>query len=164
MFRAKKPCAKQYRPRPVSPIGGMGAIVGMHLAAEDNRPIIEADATDLATAYWLSLQIMVSGESREEDWSVVVCSLNVGLILCERGIGAEYEPKFVAALEGAFRARLRAERTDSWRFDGDALAAIREALAIHDEQIKITTKEEMRAALLEVRLRVAEGNVYQQAA
>lgn len=164
MARDKKKRRKAYVPRPISKVGGLFAIGGMHVAAEDRRPLTDDDALDLGLAYRMSLEAMVSGESSEEHWSMVTCSLNVGLILCERGIGAEFERQFITALDGAFRAKLRAERTGSWRFDGDALNDIRSALEVHDEQIKITTKEEMRQALLEVRRRVKEGHTYREAA
>ncbi len=164
MARDKKKRHKAYRPRPMSNVGGLFVIGSAHLAAQDRRPLPEDDAVDLGIAYRLSLEAMVHGDSSEEHWSVVTCSLNVGLVLCERGIGDEFEQQFVTALDGAFRAKLRAGRTGSWRFDGDALAAIRTALDVHDEQIRITTKEEMRQALLEVRRRVEQGLTYMEAA
>jgi len=164
MTKQKKQRKKAYRPKAVNPMAAFQALDSIHVAAEDHRPLHEDDATDLALAYRLSLETMVKGKSTEEDWSVVVCSLNIGLILCERGIGAEYEPLFVRALDGAFRSRIRAGRTGTWRFDGDALVAIREAIDVHDEQVKITTKEEIRTALLEVHHRIKAGNVYREAA
>lgn len=164
MSRHKKPRSKTYKRRPISTVGGLFAIGGVHIRAEERRPIRDDQVTDLSLAYRLALEAMTRGDSNEQDWSTVVCSLNIGLILCERGIGAEFEQKFIAALDGAFRARLRAGRTSAWRFDGEALLAIREAFAIHDEQIKVTAKEEMRLALLEVHRRIDEGHVYQAAA
>jgi len=94
----------------------------------------------------------------------VVCSLNVALALSERGIGAEYQPYMIKALDGAFRAKVRAAGGKAWRYDGEAISAIREALEIHDEQIKLATREQLRNALREVHRRTADGNVYEAAA
>jgi hypothetical protein len=161
MPRSRKPRKKISRPAQPAIVHWYLAQTKQCLRREDHRPLIEEDATDLAIAYRLSMDAMVRGQSSEQDWSVVVCSLNIGLILCERGIGAEYESMFVAALDGAFRARLRAQRTGAWRFDGDALVAIQQALSVHDEQVKLATKEEMRLTLIEVHRRIEEGHTYQ---
>ena len=155
---------KKYQPRRVVPFGGLFVIADKHVAAEDSRPIIADDQTDLSLAYRLAFEQMTKGESNEQSWCIVVCSLNVALILAERGIGHEYEPYLIKALDGAFTAKLRAQRHGVWRFDGEAISAIRQAFEVHDEQIKIATKHEMRDALLEVRRRIDEGNTYQEAA
>ncbi|TCS37456.1 hypothetical protein EDC30_104260 [Paucimonas lemoignei] len=152
-----------FRPLPVSTVFEM-CIARAAFDALGSRPLEDENAGDLSTAYWLSLENMVRGASTEEDWSMVTFALNIGLILCEFGIGTEYEQHFITALDGAFRCKLRADRTAAWRFDGEALGLIRLALEVHDEQIKLATKDELRTALLEVRRRVEEGNVYHAAA
>jgi hypothetical protein len=155
---------KQYKPRAICAIGGLALVSVMHARTEDQQPLHADDLTDLNLAYRLSFDQMVRGASNEEAWTVVVCSLNVALILTERGFGKEYLPYINRALEGAYRARLRAEKHKVWRFDGDAINAIREALEVHDEQVKFATKDDMRQALEEVHRRIIDGNVYQKAA
>lgn len=158
-----KPKAKRnkaYKPRPVRVCGGLMAIANQHAAAEDRQLLRDEHTTDLSAAYWLALDAMVRGNSREEDWSMITCALNIGMVLCERDIGREYEPLFITALDGAFRAKLRADQSRVWRYDGEALRAIREALTVHDEQVKVVTKEEIRNAMNEVHRRIDEGNVY----
>jgi hypothetical protein len=164
MTRLKTKRSKQHRPRPIAPFGGLGLIADMHAHAADQRPITGADQTDLGVAYWLAFDAMTRGRSSEENWSIVTVSLNVALILTERGIGQEFEPYLVKALDGAFRAKVRADRIGAWRYDGEAISAIREAFEIHDEQIKLATKDDMRGALLEVYRRISDGNIYQEAA
>ncbi len=163
MSRIKKPRNKARTPRRAESCGGLIVFGNAYAAAEDAQPMNGECQTDLGIAYHQALDAMAKGASSEQDWCVVVCALNVGLMLCERGIGDEYEQDFIAALDGAFRAKLRAVRTGVWRFDGDAMQAIRHAFAVHDEQIKITTKLEMRDALVEVRRRIDVGNVYREA-
>ncbi len=155
---------KRYRPRMTSPVAGLGTLLTASARIEDAHPISDDQVTDLAAAYWLALDAMVRGTSGEEEWSVVTCALNIALVLAEQGIGVEYERDFVAALDGAFRAKIRADEKGSWRFDGDALQAIRAALALHDQQIVAATKAQLRAAMTEVRRRIDDGCVYQAVA
>ncbi len=155
---------KQHRPRLADPSGGLVAIAIKWGAAEDRRPILDVEQTKLGISYWLAFERMIMGQSSEEDWSVIACSINIALMLSEQGIGNEYEPYLIKALDGIFIAKLRAEKHGVWRFDGEAIGAIREAFEIHDEQIKIATKEEMRNALSEVHKRIKNNHVYQQAA
>ncbi len=135
----------------------MAAIV----RTEDQQPLAGGQVTDLAAAYWLALDAMARGTSGEEEWSVVTCALNVALVLAEQGVGTEYEPDFIAALDGAFSAKVRAQHKGIWRFDGDALLAIRAALGLHDQQIAVASKAQLRAALIEVHVRIERGVVYE---
>jgi hypothetical protein len=152
---------KRYIPRNVHPAGGIGVINCMR---EDTKPIDAHAMTDLGIAYWAAFHQMVHGKSREEDWSVIVVALNIALILSERGIGPEWEAHIVKALDGAFVSYQRAQNLHAWRFDGPALSNVREALEIHDEQVAVATKEDLRLALIEVNNRIAAGNVYRIAA
>lgn len=142
-------------------MAGIETLLTASARIEDTRPISDDQVTDLAAAYWLALDAMVRDTSGEEEWSVVTCALNIALVLAEHGIGLKFERDFVAALDGAFRAKVRAEEKGSWRFDGDALQAIRTALALHDQQIVAATKAQLRAAMTEVRRRIDDGCVYE---
>lgn len=142
----------------------MGPIGRAMQARIDREPMTEDQARDLGIAYHVALECMLRGTGDEESWSTVTCSLNIALVLAERGIGAEYEPTLVRALDGAFRAKLRAQRTARWAYDGDAINDIREAFALHDEQMKVALVGEVRAALREVHRRIDAGNVYREAA
>lgn len=165
MARRDKPKrSKAYRPRPVSQVGGLFAIGGQHVAAEDRRPMSNDQITDLEVAYRLAFHDMINGRATEENWCVCVCSLNIALVLAERGLGEEYIPALNTALEDAFRAKIRAGRTGKWGFDGDAIQAIKDAFAVHEEQIKLAMKQEIRDALHEVYRRADEGNVFREAA
>lgn len=153
-----------YRPRENSFNGGIRAIARIHGAREIALPLDPHAMTDLGIAYWAAFHQMLHGSAREEDWAMVTCSLNVAMVLCEQGFGAEYEPYLVKALDGAFRSKVRADGLKVWRYDGEGINAIREALEVHDEQVKLATKGELRAAMQEVLHRIETGNVYQQAA
>lgn len=125
------------------------------------QPLQDDQATDIYVGYWMAFNQMVAGESDEGKWCTVACSLNIALVLAERGVGQEYEPHIVKGLDGAFRAKLRAARLGAWRYDGEAITAIRDALEVHDEQIKLVSKQEMRDALKEVHRRIEAGHAYE---
>ncbi len=139
----------------------MAAMVKAMLRAEDSQPLTDVQLTDLAAAYWLALDAMVRGDSGEEEWSVVTCALNIALVLAEQRVGAEHEPQFIAALDGAFRAKVRAAHKGAWRFDGEALQAIRSALHLHDQQVAAVTRAQLRSAMTEVHRRIQSGLVYE---
>ncbi|MGB6054630.1 MAG: hypothetical protein WBG17_05260 [Burkholderiaceae bacterium] len=152
---------KQHRPRRIDPAGGLSVFLRMQDRAENARPIGNDARTDLQLAYWISFHAMTQGASSEEHWSVVAVSLNVALILTEHGFGREYEPYVIKALDAAFRAHQRGQRTGAWRYDGEGINAVRDALELHDEQLALATKDQVRAALAEVNRRVDAGDVYQ---
>jgi hypothetical protein len=160
MSRPRAHRVKTYKQRAALPFGGLAILADHVYAADERRALSDDDRTDLNIAYWLSMSAMLTGESSEQHWCTVVCSLNISLILAERGLGADYVPYIGKALDGAFRAKLRAKKTGIWRFDGEAITDIRTALEVHDEQVKVATKFQMRQSLLEVRRRIDEERVY----
>ncbi len=155
---------KKYTPKPVHAFGGLTRIAMAHARGQEAAPLQPSQLTDLGVAYWLSMENLTKGAANEESWSCVVCALNIGLVMAERGIGAEYELDLVAALDGAFRAKVRSARTGSFRLDGDAIQAINHALKIHDAQMEVASRAQVTAAMEQVHARMAQGNIYREAA
>lgn len=164
MTKAKKPRNKAYRPKLVAPGGGLMALVRIGIRGENASPLRDEQLSDLGLAYWLSFDNLRAGDANEESWSCVVCALNVSLVMCEKGIGAEHEQALVTALDGAFRAKVRSARTGNFRLDGDGLRDVETGLQIHDQQMAIATRAEISDAMHTVRARIEAGNVYQEAA
>jgi len=156
----KKRRDKKYVPKPALPGGGLHALVRLQIRHEDNSPLTKEQLGDLGLAYHLSLDGLLYGEADEENWSCVVCSINIATALAEMGIGENCEDDFVRALDGLFRAKIRSKRTGSFRLDGDAIQDVKAALALHDQQMQVATKYAVMEALRTVQLRVKEGNVY----
>ncbi|MCM2543891.1 hypothetical protein ACVCII_24095 [Burkholderia glumae] len=122
--------------------------------------------TDLGIAYHIALDEMIHGRGTEEHWSTVACALNITLVLAERvkkGVPGWIELTN-RALAGVVRSRDRARRVGAWGFDGEALADVKEALVLHDEQMAIFNKGEIMAALAEVHRRIDAGEVLKEAA
>lgn len=163
MSKSKKP-RKAYKPRQVSQHGGLVAIAMCHARGE-NASVLKADqVTDLGVAYWLSLENLRAGDANEESWSCLACALNVALVLCEKGIGAEHEQLLVSALDGCFRAKTRSNKSGNFRLDGDALRDIETALHVHDQQMQIAKRWEVTEAMQTIYKRLKDGNVYREPA
>lgn len=160
----KKKRDKKYRPRPIGNGGGLVAIANIGARGISASPLDSGQQTDLGAARWLALDNLARGSADEENWSCVVCALNIGVALSETVVGCEHEADFVRALEGLFRAKVRSKMSGNFRLDGEGLRDVKFALACHDEQVKLVTKREMVAAMDLVRKRIDEGNVYEEAA
>lgn len=161
-MKPKKPRNKKYVPKPVSQHGGLVAIAMCHARGENASVLKPEQTTDIGVAYWLSFDNLRAGDATEEAWSCVACALNVALVLCEKGIGAEYEKQLVAALDGCFRAKIRSAKTGNFRLDGEALRDIETALQIHDQQMAIAKRWEVTDAMTTIYKRLKDGNVYEQ--
>jgi hypothetical protein len=161
--KSKKP-RKKYVPRPVAQHGGLVAIAMCHARGENASVLKPDQVTDLGVAYWLSFENLRTGDANLESWSCVACALNVALVLCEKGIGAEYEQQLVKALDGCFRAKIRSAKSGNFRLDGEALRDIETALQIHDQQMQLAKRWEVTAAMQTIYKRLKDGNVYQEAA
>jgi hypothetical protein len=155
--------SKKYVPRPIA-AGGLTVFAKCHLRGQEAVPLTDSQLTDLGVAYWLSMEQLRNGAATEEAWSCVVCALNIGMALCEAGIGDEYEKMFALALDGAFRAKVRSAKTGTFRLDGDAIRAITFCLEVHDVQLEQATRAQVTEAMRTVHRRIEDGNVYRDAA
>lgn len=155
----KKP-RKKYRPKPVLPGGGLVALAKLHHRAEDRIPLHNEQQRDLSYHHWAALENLRSGPGDYESWECIVSALNIGMALCEGGIGPECIDEMIEAQQAAIRAKVRANRHGAHRLDGDGMRIITEALRTHDAQLEVAQRQEVVAAIQLVRQRVAEGNVF----
>ena len=157
MARSQKPRRKY------DPNRWLRRTIATHGARVEAAPLTSEQQRDLGLAYHLSFEQMLNGGS-ETAWHSLAAALNVCLILCERGFGAEFETEIKAAMRALMRTKYRQQKTGSWALDGEGLAAMRKALEIHDAQVEIAERGEIRAAINEVYRRVQSGDVYAEAA
>jgi hypothetical protein len=132
--------------------------LSMALRVEDRfrtrQPLDESQTRDMGIAYHVAFDLMRSGRGDEESWSTLACMTNIAVVMAEQGIGGEHMAALARALDGIRRAKDRGRATGRWAFDGDALAAMVDALAIHDAQLEAATIGDTRAALAEVERRI----------
>lgn len=146
------------RPLPVSAV--WEARIELEVAESNHAlPMAQRKQDDVALFYRAAFDAMRSGRGDEEQWGTVVFTLNMALLLCEAGYGPEWETLLSTALEGAFRAKLRADKTNKWGFDGPALSAIAEALEVHEAQLAAARQADILAARDEMKRRIDAGIV-----
>lgn len=156
MSRSQKPRRKY------DPNRAIRRVVSTHAARIEAAPLAADQQRDLGLAYHLSFEAMLRGGA-EEAWHALAATLNIALILCERGFGVEFEGEIKAAMRALMRTKYRQQETGSWALDGDGITAMRRALEIHDAQIEFAERGEIRAAINEVYARVMAGDVYAEA-
>lgn len=83
-----------------------------------------------------ALAAIVQGNGTRDDWDAVVHAINVGNILCERGIGNEYRQDMLAARDALESCGKRIVKTDRVILTGDELKALNVGMAAHDAQLE----------------------------
>ncbi|WP_136419945.1 hypothetical protein [Herbaspirillum sp. ST 5-3] len=152
-----------YRALPISTVGEIHADF-VRFNNDIRRPLNDEQVAELGIGYRMAFSMVLAGQSTAENWAMIVCSLNIGLILSEWGMGIEHCDLFKAALEGASRAKYRGDKTGKYGFDGAAIQAIQDAFDVHEAQIQIATKRDLVAAVKEVHRRAEAGIAYREAA
>lgn len=142
---------KQFKTRR-DPSAFMRVLVGV-------KPLDKSQQTEIGIAYHMAFEAMRKGVGQEGDFHTIACSLNIALILSERGYGAEWIDQIKAAQDGLMRCVARGQATGRWGLDGPAMTALSQALSLHDEQIELATQKEIREAVAEVHRRVIVGEV-----
>ncbi len=147
MASNKKP-KKKYRPKGVvlNPIEYV--ISGMKPPTEDVK-------TKLKVAYHWAMASLTKGNGTPDDWQEVTNTLNVAMVLCEKGFGREYLPSLSNAADALVRMRDRFKQEGkSLLFRADEMQAVNEALALHDAQLEATLVKDVELAVKEVERRL----------
>lgn len=125
----------------------------------DAKPLTEQRQTEIALGHHLSFEALMRCPT-DEAWYDLCGNLNMCLVLAEMGHGTEYIDDIKAAMIGMMRARYRADRTGSLALDADAIKAIRTVLELHDEQLRVVERSELRKAARAIVARTKNGDVY----
>lgn len=143
--------------RRLDPTAGMHAIAMQHAMADDQL-------RDLGMAVHTCIERMRTGHGVELDFHTLAAAVNVSLVLCERGIGAEYLDDIKAAQGALLDILARHRKKGQWAFDGPGYVALVRAIEIHEAHLANITRDSARAAMLEVRRRIHRGEVLNKAA
>ncbi|AZG14954.1 hypothetical protein [Cupriavidus pauculus] len=147
MARSKRP-RKQYRPKHINP----GAIVDAFAA---RLPMAVDKQQDVSLVAHQSLTALTQGKGSDFDVGCLAVAMNLSMLLSEIGVGREYLSIAIAGQEAVMRCKARAERTGKWGLDGPGIAAIEQAIDLHDQQLEIATQAQMSAVLREMNRRKA---------
>lgn len=145
---------KAYHPKPISRIGGMGAIVKRRETEVLSQPLEGERQSAVVIAYHAAIDAMTGGFADTYHFDTIVYALNVGQILAERGLGEEYLSLIEPAIEAMQRARARYLAHGKFGLDGDGLAAISAVADLHEEQMRLATHAELMSAVDEMHKRV----------
>lgn len=117
--------------------------------------------TDLVLAVRAAAGGMRAGVGVEHHVHTLASAVNLALILCERGVGREYQQTVIDAQLALMRTIERGQRSARWGFDGPAIAQIEAALEVYESQLAVVAAVELRDAVREVTKRVNQGHVFQ---
>lgn len=120
---------KKYKPKTIytnvlhSVFGGMTASHGEHTVT-------------LMTKTYAALRALEGGAGGRKDFDLVIGALNVANVMREQGYAPEYEAELLAARDAMLAMGMRGAKASVFTFEGDELAIVSEALAVHDAQIE----------------------------
>lgn len=97
------------------------------------------------------------GSGTRDDWDRLVGAINMGNILCERGIGDEYRQDMISARDALCECGKRIVKTGRVLFTGDELRAVNAGMAVHDAQLENVRAIDIDQAAAEVIRRVRHG-------
>lgn len=158
----KKP-RKKYKPRDVKPLAAL-VTLRRAAAAQSTAPLGSEQKRSLALGYSGALQAMVSGTATDDDYGTLACAANIGLVLCEYGLGDIATAH--AAQDACMTIAQRAQRLGRYALAGAELRALQDFVVLHDAQLASPdcTEAVMVAVLREVRKRAEAGHVLELAA
>lgn len=133
---------KKYKPKPVNALAAFNAL-------NRHKPMTTEQTTDLGIAYWTALDIHLRDPSVAQ-WGILASCVNTAIQLANRGYGAEFHDTLNRASYALNRCKDRAAQGKSYALDADGIAAIREALQVHDAQCSSAKVIEVRDALRDV--------------
>lgn len=116
---------------------------------------------DLTLGVRAAVLALCSGAGTEHHVHTLASAINVALVLAERGAGHEFQDAIIAAQTALVRTIERGRRTRRWGFDGMALTAVHQAVAIYESQLAAVPRVEARTAVREVSRRVQQGHVFE---
>ncbi|KAA1012998.1 hypothetical protein FVF58_09410 [Paraburkholderia panacisoli] len=153
MSRSQKP-RKKY-----NPTRWLNRAIVANEKRMDTKPLNEQRQNEIALGHHLSFEALMRCPT-EEAWYDLAGNLNMALILCERGHGGEYIDDIKKAMIGMMRAKYRSDRTGSYALDADAIQSLKTALAVHDAQLEVAERSELRAAAKTIVGRANNGDIY----
>jgi hypothetical protein len=130
--------------------------------------ITNDQALSLGVAYWSAFRALCDGKGNEDDYHVVVAALNLALMSAEIVLDRAAplaRPHAQALIEDIQKAQgpvlrlYERGKKGKWLFDGEGMSIVRDALLIHDDQLKLLTQGEIVSALRALEKRINDGEV-----
>jgi hypothetical protein len=137
MSRSQKP-RKKYNPN--RRLERCASIMERAIA---RMPIRKDAARDIEIAAHIALDRLLKGGDKDSLY-VLASAIDVAHELAKdpvRGVGADYLAEIEAGMAAIVRAKKHGDRTGSWMLAGDDAERVGTALAVHDAQLEIASRE-----------------------
>jgi hypothetical protein len=132
----------KYRPRGVitNPLG---------YVLESMKPIAQHDSflVDLKLTNHMAMATLTQGKATKADINVLINALNVMESLWRLGFGSEYRDVVDAGLRALRSVGARGIESGKFILRSDEMAALNEAMELHDAQLEIITVRDMERAI-----------------
>lgn len=111
----------------------------------DGVPLEQKRQVELAVGHHLAFDQLVKSQC-SDGWYKLAGHFRVALELANSGIGREYAPEIKSAMRAMVSAHERFDAGDGLTVDDAGREAISVALAVHDAQLAMATREEIKTA------------------
>lgn len=111
----------------------------------DTKPLEPKRQDELALGHHLAFEQLLTAQS-DDGWYEVAGHLRMALALARSDVGSEYEGEIKAAMACMVRARRSFDAGDGLVIDDAAKATIALAIEIHDAQLVLATRDELKTA------------------
>lgn len=134
-----------YRPKPAD----HRAFVKMALKSIRHEPLPEENAQELELIVFTALEEVVRGRAGPNEWNSVARAINHAWVLAKVKIGPEVMPFLTLAEDGMRAGAKRYYAADGKRpliLSGDGLRAVRDAIFLWGDQLRLCTVGEVDEA------------------
>lgn len=111
------------------------------------RPLATDAALSILAVNHDAMASLTRGEGSQHHWEVIASALFFAGVMDRDLFGSAYADDFIAARSAHAACGLRMFSTGRPVYRGPEMQAINDALAIHDEQIRLATQAEMERVL-----------------
>ena len=132
----------KYRPKPVI-VNPMGYVI------ESMTPVALHDSfmVDLKLTNHMAMATLTQGNATKADINVLINALNVMESLWRLGFGVEYRSVVDTGLRALRSVGARGVESDNFILKADEMAALNEAMELHDAQLEVITVKDMERAI-----------------
>lgn len=126
--------------------------------ANQQRPVDEKTKRKLLLQARLAFDNIMAGRTQPSDPDDLAAAMNVSLMLCEMGIGREYESAALAAQDALIAAQHREDAGHAYAFTEPELQAVVTLLELHEAHLEAASQIELIEAIARVDARGAAGH------
>lgn len=134
---------KTYKPKSVN----LNPLVKLARIQVSKEPVTDEYAAHFELAAHTALDAFAHGRATRKEWDSLANVMNVAYTLAENGIGAEVLPEILTARGAMGRVRDRFKAGKGLVFDGEGLQAVRFAVGLWCDQLRLCNVGEIDAAV-----------------